>query len=237
MLGRIGYRGTVVLAAALALAACGKKDKAGTDTGMAMSGTDTGAMAANGSNAGTAAGSTTGTASNTQLSDANIVALLDEANMADSAAGTMAATKGTSGSVKEFGKDMARDHHNLRKQGQDLAKKLNVTPQPPANDTLPKHASMMSDSLGKQAKGAAWDKAYIDHEVAMHQAVIDLATTAQGQAQNPELKALITKAAPILQGHLKNAQAIQAKLGGGSTTASAGGTSGSSTTTTTKTTH
>ena len=212
MAGRIGYRGTVVLAAALALAACGKKDNATTDTGMAMSaGTDTG-MAA-----GTANTGTTATAPAT-LSDANIVALLDEANMADSAAGTMAASKGTNAGVKEFGKDMARDHHNLRKQGQDLAKKLNVTPQPPANDTLPRHAQMMSDSLSKQAKGAAWDKAYIDHEVAMHQAVLDLATAAQGQAQNAELKALITKAAPVIQGHLKNAQAIQAKLG---TTASA----------------
>ena len=237
MLGRIGYRGTVVLAAALALAACGKKDNAGTDTGMAMSGTDTGAMAAGTANAGTAAGSTSGTAAAPQLNDANIVALLDEANAADSAAGTMAATKGTSASVKEFGKDMARDHHNLRTQGQDLAKKLNVTPQPPANDTLPKHASMMADSLGKQAKGAAWDKAYIDHEVAMHQAVLDLATAAQNQAQNAELKALITKAAPIIQGHLKNAQAIQAKLGGGATTASAGASGATTTKTTTKTTH
>ena len=70
------------------------------------------------------------------LTDANIVALLDEANMADSAAGALAATKATSKDVKDFAKLMMSEHHALRKQGQELAKKLNVTPAPPANDPL-----------------------------------------------------------------------------------------------------
>src|SRR5437762_1959567 len=51
------------------------------------------------------------------LNDANIVALLDEVNAADSAWGTIPSTKGTNASVKEFGRDMMRDHHALRKAG------------------------------------------------------------------------------------------------------------------------
>jgi putative membrane protein len=156
-----------------------------------------------------------------QLSDANIAALLDEANMADSAWGSIAVKKGTAAPVKEFGHMMERDHHVLRKAGQDLAKKLNLTPQAPANDTLPATLQKMSDSMNAQAKGPAWDKAYIDHEVAVHQSVLSLLQAAQGAAQDTSLKALITKAIPNIQAHLTKAQDDQSKLG--NATPAAGG--------------
>jgi putative membrane protein len=70
----------------------------------------------------------------------------------------------------------------------------------------------MHDSLTAMAKGAAWDKAYIDNEVAVHQAVLSLLQSAQGAAQDTSLKALITKATPAVQGHLTKAQDIQGKL-------------------------
>jgi len=146
------------------------------------------------------------------LTDANIAAILDGANAADSAAGKIASTKGTRADVKDFARMMMRDHHSLRKQGQDLAKKLNLTPAMPAGDTSQAAAQHWQDSLNAMPKGAAWDKAYIDHEVAYHQAVLQTAQTAQGAAQNAELKDLITKAAPNLQAHLTKAQDIQGKL-------------------------
>jgi putative membrane protein len=160
-----------------------------------------------------AAPSTAGSTSTAPaLTDANIVALVDEANMADSATGNVAATKGTNSEVKTFGRDMMRDHHALRKMGQDLAKKLNVTPQPPANDSSQAKAKAWVDSLNSMPKGAAWDKAYIDHEVAAHQQVLSTLHTAESAAQNAELKDLITKAVPTIEAHLKKAQDIQSKL-------------------------
>jgi putative membrane protein len=147
------------------------------------------------------------------LNDANIFAILDNANLADSAAGKIASAKGTSADVKDFGKMMMRDHHSLRKSGQDLAKKLNVTPAMPAGDTSATVAQHWQDSLTAMAKGAAWDKAYIDHEVSYHQSVLQTATAALGAAQDTSLKAFITKAAPNLQAHLDKAQSIQTKLG------------------------
>jgi putative membrane protein len=153
----------------------------------------------------------------TKLTDANIAALLDEANAGDSAGGKMATIKGTSASVKGFGKLMMQDHHALRKAGQDLVKKLNVTPTPPANDSLPAKVKSAQDNLSSMAKGAAWDKAYIDGEVATHQMVLGLIDQAQGAAQNQELKDLLTKARPNIEMHLKRAQDIQGKLGADST--------------------
>ncbi len=155
------------------------------------------------------------------LTDVNIVALLDEANAGDSAMGKLASTKGTSASVKEFGRDMARDHHKLREAGQAVAKKENLAPQAPANDTLATAAGKMQDNLTSMAKGKDWDKAYIDNEVAVHQSVLNLLQTASTAAQDTSLKALITKAQPTIQAHLTKAQSIQSKLAGAATPDSA----------------
>ena len=151
-------------------------------------------------------------ASASKLSDANIVALLDEANKADSAAGALAATKGTSADVKQFAKMMMGEHHSLRVQGQQLAKKLGVAPEAPANDPVAPMAQQEMSSLQSTPKGAEFDRAYINQEVTVHKAVKDLLDTAKGDAQNEELKALIGKAQPVIQKHLDKAESIQKKL-------------------------
>jgi putative membrane protein len=184
----------------VAVAACSKKDNyAATDTTAASStvSADTSTMAAN----------TSG-----NWTDANILALLDEANAGDSTAGAVAATKGTSSAVRDFGKRMMRDHHQLRVQGAALAKKLNVTPAAPADDPVTPAAQKEMDTLNSTAKGKDFDKAYIDAEVDMHKAVLDLATKAASQTQTTELKNLIQKAAPLIQAHLTLAESIQQKL-------------------------
>jgi predicted outer membrane protein len=71
-----------------------------------------------------------------RLTDAKIVALLDEANAADSASGAFALRKASSPDVKAFAKLMMGEHHALRAQGQQLARRLNVTPELPADDPL-----------------------------------------------------------------------------------------------------
>jgi putative membrane protein len=146
------------------------------------------------------------------LTDPNIVALADEANAADSAMGHLASTNGTSPAVKEFARQMMRDHHMLRNAGIVLVKKVNITPTPPANDTMPAAAQRAMDNLNSMAKGPDWDKAYIAGEIGAHQAVLALLQTGQGAATDTSLKALLVKATPTIEGHLKKAQDIAAKL-------------------------
>jgi putative membrane protein len=147
------------------------------------------------------------------LSDANIVALLDEANMADSASGAYAVTKATSPDVKAFAKLMMGEHHALRAQGQQLAQRLGVTPQLPADDPLKPAAQSEMTALKGAAKGAAFDRTYIEQEIGIHKAVLDLAGKAHDAAQNEELKKLIEQAGPVIQKHLDRAEQIQKKLG------------------------
>ena len=147
-----------------------------------------------------------------KLSDPNIVALLDEANKADSAAGAYAVGKAANPEVKAFAKLMMGEHHALRAAGQQLAKKLNVTPQPPADDPLQPAATSEMAALRAAPKGPQFDRTYIDQEVAIHKAVLDLAEKAHDQATNEELKALIEQAKPVIQKHLDRAEEIQKKL-------------------------
>jgi putative membrane protein len=148
-----------------------------------------------------------------QLSDANIVALLDEANMADSAAGAYAVTKATNPEVKSFAKLMMGEHHALRAQGQQLAKRLNLTPEAPADDPLKPAAQSEMAALKGAAKGAAFDRTYIEQEIGVHKAVLDVAGKGHDAAQNADLKKLIEQAKPVIQKHLDRAEAIQKKLG------------------------
>jgi putative membrane protein len=199
-----GFRLTTLAIAALAVVACSKKENYGTDTTAAASSTVTGDTSAMAAGAPAAAGGT--------WTDANIFALLDEANAADSSAGAVAATKGTASAVRDFGRRMIRDHHQLRVQGAALAKKLNITPLAPSDDPLPAAAQSEMNTLNTTAKGKDFDKAYIDAEVDAHKQVLEIATKAAGQTQNAELKNLIQKAAPVIQGHLDLAESIQKNL-------------------------
>jgi putative membrane protein len=185
------------------LAGCG--DRRGDDTSARMESRDT--MSAR---TDTAAAGATGAG---QLSDANIVALLDEANMADSASGAYAVGKATNPDVKAYAKLMMGEHHSLRVQGQQLAKKLNVTPVPPADDPLKPAAASEMAALRAAPKGAQFDRTYIEQEIGIHKAVLDLAEKAHGAAQNEQLKKLIEQAKPVIEKHLDRAEEIQKKLG------------------------
>lgn len=159
-----------------------------------------------------AAPTDTARSGSTSLSDPNIVALLDEANKADSAAGSYALGKATSPDVKAFAKLMMSEHHALRLQGQRLAKQLNVTPQPPTTDPLPAAAQTEMAALRAAPKGKQFDRTYIDQEVGIHKAVIDLAGKAHDATQNDQLRKLIEQAGPFLQKHLDRAEELQKKL-------------------------
>ncbi len=195
------FKLTALAVGVMSLVACGKKDNSGVDTTAASStmSADTSAMSASSTTSGT-------------WTDANIFALLDEANMADSAAGALAATKGTSSAVRDFGKRMTRDHHMLRAQGEALAKKLKITPTPPSDDNQVADAQKEMDTLNSTAKGKDFDKAYMDGEVDGHKKLLDMATKAFAQAQSTELKNLIQKATPAIKGHLDLSESIQKNL-------------------------
>lgn len=146
------------------------------------------------------------------LSDETILGMLDNANKADSIGGALASKKATDPEVKAFAAMMMKDHHELRVGGEELAKKLGVTPKPPEKDPIAGYVNAEMGALQKATKGEDFDRTYIDNEVSVHQAVLDAANMARVSSSSPELKELIQSAIPIIQGHLGQAQAIQKRL-------------------------
>lgn len=135
------------------------------------------------------------------LDDPTIVAIFDGANTADIETGELAAKKGSTKEVRDFGAMLAHDHRAVRKLGRDLAAKLQVTPTPPADDASARaHADAMATLRAKS--GAEFDRAFLDHEVAFHQSVIDaVGSTLLPAIRNDELKALVEKVAPNFEAH------------------------------------
>ena len=148
------------------------------------------------------------------LDDATIVAIFDAANTADIETGSLAAERGASKEVRDFGAMLARDHKQVRQQGRDLAAKLHVTPTPPKEDRSARdHAAAMARLRALQ--GAAFDQAFLEHEAAFHKAVIDaVQSTLLPAIQNAELKALVVKVAPAFEAHMLAAQNLEKKLAG-----------------------
>jgi putative membrane protein len=142
----------------------------------------------------------------TKLDDPTIVAIFDAANTYDMETGSLAADKGSSPAVREFGKMLVRDHKNVRSQGRELAKSLNVTPTPPSDFPLAKaHAEAMRSLLGQ--RGSAFDRAFLQHEVDFHNAVIDAVTkTLLPAIQNAQVKDLVATVAPAFVAHRDAAQ-------------------------------
>src|SRR5262245_22253365 len=146
--------------------------------------------------------------------DAQIAHIVVTADQVDIDAGKLAGSKGTSKDVKDFGKMMVTDHTGVNKQAQALAAKLNVKPEDnPTSQSLKQGGEANLNKL-KTLNGKEFDKAYIDHEVAYHQSVLDaLDKTLIPSAQNPELKELLVKTRPAFVAHLEHAKSIQSKLG------------------------
>ena len=146
-------------------------------------------------------------------SDPQIAHIVVTANQIDIDAGKLAKSKSKTKDVQAFAQQMITDHGAVNKQAGALAKKLGVKPED--NDTsksLKKGASENTASL-KKLSGAAFDKAYVDHEVAYHQAVLDAVDkTLIPGAKNEELKALLVKVRPAFVAHLEHAKMVQSDL-------------------------
>jgi len=145
--------------------------------------------------------------------DPQIAHIAYTAGLIDIAAADQALQKSKNKDVVAFANDMKRDHQAVNDQALALVKKLNVTPEDNATSkTLNKQATDKRAELAKLS-GAAFDKAYIDNEVAYHKAVDDALETALiPSASNQELKSLLQTGLKIFQGHEQHAEHVAAEF-------------------------
>jgi putative membrane protein len=147
------------------------------------------------------------------LSDPEVAHVAVTANTIDIELAKLAQSRTSNHEVKQFAGTMITDHSAVNAKAKALATKLHVTPKD--ND--------MSQSLLKGAaearakieplKGKAFDQAYIDREVAYHQAVLDaLDKVLIPTTSNAELKQLLVDVRPAIAAHLDHAKQLQSQL-------------------------
>lgn len=147
-----------------------------------------------------------------ELDDPTIVAIFDNANTADIETGELAAKRGSTNEVRQFGAMLARDHDMVRQQGRDLAKKLGVTPTPPAGDQSAQEQAAVIRRLSG-LRGADFDRAFLQREVQFHKDVIEaIEATLLPAIKNEELRALVVKVAPAFQAHLAMAENLLTRV-------------------------
>lgn len=147
------------------------------------------------------------------MSDANVVSVLATANAAEVTEGQMAQRRSRNGDVKDFAKTLVNDHQDFQKEIDEAAKQAGITPQPPsAADSLKHAASQAADSL-EHLSGAAFDRAWVAHEVAGHQKTLADLQRMQSTVRNQQLRDAIGDGIGKVREHLEKAQQLQAKLG------------------------
>ena len=146
-------------------------------------------------------------------SDPQIAGIVVTANQIDIDAGKLAKAQSKSKEVQQFAQQMITDHTAVNKQAAALAKKLGVTPEDSDTSKALKQAAADTAKKLKGLKGAQFDKAYVDNEVAFHQQVLDaIDKVLVPGAKNEELKALIIKVRPAIVAHLEHAKHLQGSL-------------------------
>jgi putative membrane protein len=148
------------------------------------------------------------------IDDAQIAAIVVTANQVDVDAGKLARERAGNAEVKAFARQMVHDHEGVNTQAVALARKLGLTPKENETSRAIRTGGDKNLATLKTLSGAAFDKAYVDHEVVYHAQVLDaIDTTLIPGASNGELKALLVKVRPAFVAHLEHAKQIQAVLG------------------------
>ena len=145
--------------------------------------------------------------------DPQIAGIVVTANKIDVDAGKLAKSHTKNKEVSKFAQLMITDHTAVNKQAGALAKKLSVKPEDSDTSKSLKAGAAENVKNLKGLKGAAFDKAYVDHEVVYHQAVLDaIDKVLIPNAKNAELKDLIVKVRPAIAAHLDHAKMVQSDL-------------------------
>jgi putative membrane protein len=145
--------------------------------------------------------------------DAQIAHIAYTAGNLDIEAGKQALARSHNRTVRAFASEMVRDHGAVNVKALALVKKLHVTPE--ANDIS---AGLTKAATAERAKlshlrGAAFDREYINNEVAYHNTVNGaLESTLIPSARNGELKSLLQTGLTLFREHQTHAEQIAAKL-------------------------
>lgn len=145
-----------------------------------------------------------------KLTDPEIASVAVTANQIDIEYARIALKKTKNADIRKFAETMARDHQAVIDQAVALVTKLSVTPKDNATSKAFLAGSVKTKAMLNSLKSDAFNKAYVDNEVAYHKAAIaKVENVLIPNASNTELKSLLESAVPLFKAHLAHAEMVQ----------------------------
>lgn len=151
-----------------------------------------------------------------KLNDGEIAYIYIQENLFEVETAKLGLERGTAPEVKAHGKMVAKDHTGVVKMFEKLLKTTGVKPTAPPNsqERLEQHQKNLAAL--KTKSGKAFDRAYVDHELANHRAVIKalrdvLIPTVENSALREHFRAML----PAFEHHLATTVEAAKKLGSG----------------------
>ena len=160
----------------------------------------------------------TTTASNAvSASDRSFVTGAAQGGMIEIQSSKVAKSTSKNDDILKFAKQMISDHKKADDQLKSIAKKLNISV-PSKLD--PEHQAEV-DQL-KKADKSDFDQKFVAVQDKAHNEAVNLFQTEADNGENAQLKAFAQKTLPVLQGHLSEVKALEAKMPPAATTGDMG---------------
>ena len=140
--------------------------------------------------------------------DKTFVKKAAEGGLAEVELGKLAAEKGASPEVKQFGQKMVDDHGKANEQLKSLAQSKQIA----LPTELSSKDKALHDRLAKLS-GPAFDRAYMHAMVTDHTKDVSEFRTASKSAVDPDVKSWASSTLPTLETHLKMAQDANRAVG------------------------
>ena len=118
-------------------------------------------------------------------------------------AGKIAAQKGQSDAVKQFGQQMTEAHTQTSTELKSIVEAEKINVKLPAQLDA-KHQKMIDDL--NAAKAEDFDKTYIDQQESAHEKAVDLFEDYSEDGDNGAVKQFAAKTLPAIKGHLEMAE-------------------------------
>jgi putative membrane protein len=126
-----------------------------------------------------------------------------QGNLAEVRMGELAQKNGSSAAVKDFGRMLVEDHGKAANESTAIAKKMSIeAPKEPKPE-----AQAMAAKMAKM-QGAEFDKHFASHMVMEHEKEIKKYQDAAKAHASTDVGMYASSSVPVLQKHLKTAQAL-----------------------------
>ena len=149
------------------------------------------------------------TKSRPAMGDTHFAKEAAQGGMAEVKLGQLAQEKGSSNSVKSFGKRMVDDHSKAGDKLREVASRESITL--PSDISVKDQATY--DRLSKLS-GSAFDRAYARDMVKDHETDVAAFQREANAGKNDSLKSFASETLPTLQDHLKQAKDMMKSVGG-----------------------